>query len=200
MDTSSSNYTNELRYKNLTVLPIAQKREDFSSQSGYAYSQSYSVEKCIQADPIQNIEISVFDVAAYILSKLGSMTTMKLHKLLYYAQAWSLVWEENPLFKQSIEAWANGPVIRELFNFHRGLYTISVNDLNIGNPEKLSSNQREDIDDVLNFYGNKSAQWLIDQTHYERPWRNARVGLAANERGNTIIQLTDMMEYYSSLK
>lgn len=30
---------------------------------------------------------NVFDVAAYILEKEGEMTTMKLQKLCYYAQA-----------------------------------------------------------------------------------------------------------------
>ena len=35
---------------------------------------------------------SIFDVAAYVLDKLGVMTTMKLEKLCYYSQAWSLVW------------------------------------------------------------------------------------------------------------
>ena len=32
---------------------------------------------------------SVFDAAAYILEKKGEMTTLKLQKLVYYAQAWS---------------------------------------------------------------------------------------------------------------
>ena len=35
---------------------------------------------------------SAHDVAAYILKKLGPMTAMKLQKLVYYCQAWSLVW------------------------------------------------------------------------------------------------------------
>ena len=35
---------------------------------------------------------SVYDVAAYILEKQGAMTTWKLQKLVYYSQAWSLVW------------------------------------------------------------------------------------------------------------
>mgnify|MGYP001247259517 CR=1 FL=1 len=40
--------------------------------------------------------VSVFDVASYILQKQGPMTTMKLQKLVYYCQAWSLVWNEEP--------------------------------------------------------------------------------------------------------
>jgi uncharacterized phage-associated protein len=44
------------------------------------------------------------DVAAYILRGQGEMTAMKLEKLVYYAQAWSLVWDEEPLFKERVEA------------------------------------------------------------------------------------------------
>ena len=60
---------------------------------------------------------NVFDVAKYILEKLGTLSTMKLQKLCYYCQAWSLVWDDTPLFDEKFEAWANGPVCRELF-FH----------------------------------------------------------------------------------
>ena len=145
--------------------------------------------------------VSVFDVAQYVLLRLVEpCTTMKLHKLLYYCQAWYLVWEDKPLFKENIEAWANGPVIRELFNFHQGMYWATSDQLTLGNPSRLNDVQREDINNVLAFYGNKTSQWLIDQTHIEAPWQNARKGLLPNERGNRIIPLEAMSEYYSSLK
>ena len=63
--------------------------------------------------------VSVYDVAQYILGKIGPLTTMKLQKLLYYSQAWSLVWDDKPLFAEEFEAWANGPVCRELYNMHK---------------------------------------------------------------------------------
>lgn len=187
-------------YKNVLTIPFAEEREKFSTYSTHSSDSLYSAEQEVRVNGIVSPILSVFDIAAYILHKVGKMTTMKLHKLLYYAQAWNLVWEEKPLFKEKIEAWANGPVIRELFNFHRGLYEISSLDLTVGNLSKVSNTQGENIDEVLSFYGNKSAQWLIDQTHYELPWRNARKGLLSNERGTTEISLEDMMEYYSSLK
>lgn len=155
----------------------------------------------MKADTEQNKTVSVFDVAKYVLSQLKEpCTTMKLHKLLYYCQAWHLVWEDRPLFTESIEAWSNGPVIRELFNFHQGLYWITQNQLTIGNPSKLCEIQKEDIDNVLAFYGDKTSQWLIDQTHIEDPWRKARKGLFPSERGNRVISLESMSEYYGSLK
>ena len=41
--------------------------------------------------------MTVFDAAAYILEQSGEMTAMKLQKLVYYSQSWSLVWDEEPL-------------------------------------------------------------------------------------------------------
>lgn len=154
----------------------------------------------IQKVNTEEREVSVFDAAAYVMSKVKECTTMKLHKLLYYCQAWTLVWDERPLFHEKIEAWTNGPVIRDLFAFHKGMFTIKESDLTIGNEISLSEHQKENINDVLNFYGEKSSQWLIDQTHMETPWIEARKGLSQTERGNRVISLDSMYQYYSSLK
>lgn len=143
------------------------------------------------------LQIQAFDVAAYILEKIGSMTTMKLQKLVYYSQAWSLVWDEKPLFEEAIEAWANGPVVRELFDYHRGMYEIS--EMPIGSPRLLNQEQQETIDAVLEYYGDKSAQWLIELTHMEDPWVQARKGLPKLERGNKVISLDTIADYYISL-
>ena len=143
--------------------------------------------------------LSVFDVACYVMSKVKQCTTMKLQKLLYYCQAWYLVWNDKPLFRENIEAWANGPVIRELYNFHKGLFTITENMMSLGNPNLLSIEQKTDIDNILNAYADKTSQWLIDQTHSERPWQEARRGMSPNERGHKVITHAAMAEYYSSL-
>lgn len=71
----------------------------------------------------------VIDVAEYILSKCGPMPTMKLHKLLYYCQAWCLVTQDRPLFDDDFEAWPNGPVIPELFELHRGRFLVRAGEL-----------------------------------------------------------------------
>ena len=55
------------------------------------------------------------NVVQYILKKAGPMSAMKLQKLVYYCQAWSLVWDEEQLFKDEIQAWANGPVAPYLY-------------------------------------------------------------------------------------
>lgn len=139
---------------------------------------------------------SVHDVAAYILKKHGPMTAMKLQKLIYYAQAWSLVWDDRILFRERIEAWANGPVVPALYARHRGEFQLSIWD---GNPAALSTKQRETVDAVTNFYGKLTSQQLSDLTHREDPWREARIGIQLGERGNREITRAALHEYYGGL-
>jgi len=139
---------------------------------------------------------NVHDVASYILDQRGTTTAMKLQKLVYYAQAWSLVWDEEPLFPERIEAWANGPVVFELYDRHRGQFKVSRWN---GDADALTRAQRETVESVLKFYGKKSSQELSNLTHQEAPWKHARKGMAAGQRGNREITLAAMAEYYSSL-
>jgi uncharacterized phage-associated protein len=140
---------------------------------------------------------NVHDVARFILERSGEMTAMKLQKLVYYSQAWSLVWDEELLFPQAIEAWANGPVVPDLYKKHRGKF--KVDKWPCGNPQALSVKQKETIEAVLEFYGDKTSQWLSELTHQEMPWRQARNGLGSSERGSSVISPAAMAEYYSSL-
>lgn len=139
---------------------------------------------------------TALDVAEYLLRKLGPTPCMKLQKLVYYSQAWSLVWEDMPIYKNRIEAWANGPVIRDLYAKHQNAYLVESVD---GNPERLSRKDIETIDAVADYYGDKSSQWLSDLIRQEHPWLNAREDLPARERGNEEITLSSMAEYYGSL-
>jgi len=141
---------------------------------------------------------NVFDVAKYILEKKGTMSTMKLQKLCYYAQAWSLVWDDTPLFEEEFEAWANGPVCRELFNKTKGEFSATVTD-ETGGIGDLTENQKETIDQVLAHYGEQNAQWLSQLTHMEDPWNEARVGIPAGEGCERIITKESMAIYYGGL-
>jgi uncharacterized phage-associated protein len=140
----------------------------------------------------------VHDVAAYILRARGPMSSMKLQKLVYYSQAWSLAWDEAPLFDEEIEAWANGPVVYELFDAHRGQYTIGP-DWPRGNPDELTPTQRETVDAILADYGDLTGRQLSHLTHSEAPWRDARAGLGPTERSNRPISLDSLAEYYGAL-
>lgn len=140
------------------------------------------------------------DVAAYILQERGPMTAMKLQKLCYYSQAWHLVWDERPLFDSEIQAWANGPVIADLYRLHRGRFLLEADGIK-GDLSMLKDGERETIDVVLDFYGDKTAHELSELTHREAPWACARrnAGLEPMERGDVVIETSAMHEYYDGL-
>jgi uncharacterized phage-associated protein len=125
------------------------------------------------------------------------MDAWKLQKLVYYSQAWHLVWESRPLFRAHIEAWANGPVVPALYRKHRGQFTVSV--LPDADPKSLDLSETSSVDAVLEFYGDKPGYVLSGLTHREQPWKDARKGLAPGERGNNVISWESMSGYYGSL-
>lgn len=141
--------------------------------------------------------VSAHDVAAYIIERHGPLSAMKLQKLIYFAQAWSLVWDDRQLFREPVEAWANGPVVRSVYDKHRGQF--EVRDWPWGDSRTLDGDARATIDAVLDFYGPRTAQYLSDLTHSEEPWTEARRGIPDGERGASEISLATMAEYYGSL-
>lgn len=141
---------------------------------------------------------SVFDVAKYILQRCGKMSTMKLQKLCYYAQAWSLVWDDEPLFEQDFQAWANGPVCPELFYNTQGRFSVRADD-EPGDASELTENQKDSIDRVLAHYSTHDAQWLSELTHMEDPWKRARVGIPRGQGCDQVITKESMAMYYGGL-
>lgn len=142
--------------------------------------------------------MSVFDVARYILDRTGEISTWKLQKLCYYAQAWTLAWNDKPLFEEDFQAWANGPVCPALFDAHRGVYTIKPEMIH-GDPSKLDAEQIENINIILKGYGDKDAYWLREQTHAEAPWKNARGDLPEGASSRAVISKESMGLYYGGL-
>ena len=68
-----------------------------------------------------------------------------------------------------------------------------------GDDKNLSQSEKETIDAVLEHYSDKSAQWLIDLTPLEDPWKMAREGCGPGERCKREIMFDEMMKYYSGL-
>lgn len=143
---------------------------------------------------------TVFDVAKYILKKLGSTTTMKLQKMAYYCQAWSLAWDGVPLFDEEFEAWANGPVCPALFKKFKGSFIVEDSAFADQPDCDFSPEQIETMDEVIKYYGDKESHWLSELTHLELPWRVARGKVPAGEPCSTVVSKESMQEYYGGLQ
>lgn len=142
---------------------------------------------------------TILQVARYIVSKYGPMTTMKLEKLCYYSQAWALAWDETPLFEEDFQAWANGPVCYDLFCKHRGMFTLQKDFLSEIDIDDLTAAEMETIDSVMDYYGDKDPHWLSELTHKERPWKETRGDLSAGSTCDTVIPKELIQEYYAGI-
>jgi uncharacterized phage-associated protein len=110
--------------------------------------------------------VSAHAVAGEIRGRLGDVGKVKLHKLLYYCQAWHLMWTGAPLFPESVKAWEMGPVVAALWG------TEAHRPDEVPSPATLSAEQASVVEYVLARYGRLSGRDLIALTHGEDPWRD----------------------------
>ncbi len=139
-------------------------------------------------------------VAYQVLSKTGSITTMKLQRLVFYCQALYLVRYKIPLFNDEIQSWSNGPVIPEPFNAHRGRYMVNSRQLGSARSILQLNAQEEDVvDTVVSKLGSLSGEQLREKTHREDPWKNAHKGYGEGEKCGEPITIDAMLNYYSAV-
>lgn len=135
------------------------------------------------------------DIAAFILERIGPMDAMKLQKLVYYGQAWSIALRREKLFDESIQAWAFGPVTYSLFDRHRGRFVVA--DIGEAQPDALTADERRLLDAMLSYYGRLDGVQLSEMTHSESPWQEARRGVPDGMRSQRTISPDSMERYYS---
>jgi|ADGO01.1.fsa_nt_gi Uncharacterized phage-associated protein len=115
-------------------------------------------------------------VADYFILKSDAenrvITNKKLQKLVYYAQAWHLVFTNKKLFNDPIEAWMHGPAVRSLWHKYKKYGYSPITE------KPLRPNIKKDavalLDEVWRVYGKHDANYLEALTHSEEPWINAR--------------------------
>lgn len=129
----------------------------------------------------------------------ASLSNLKLQKLLYYVQAWSLGINGEVMFDDDFEAWVHGPVNRSIFERFQDtkiLYSeIDLEDRINPNVE-LTEDDEEFVEYILENYGGMSGAALERLTHQEKPWLEARGDLPRYERCTNLISRKTMKEYY----
>lgn len=150
--------------------------------------------------------MNIHDVSDYIVVKLTEdrqgLNVLKLHKLLYYVQAWNLAFGNGPLFSGKFQAWVHGPVSRDIYDRFvstKGMYSpLRMEDVRDGfDPLALPEPARAQIDAILEVYGPLTGDQLEEMTHREDPWLNARVGLNPAARSEKVLSEDDMKNFYS---
>jgi len=121
----------------------------------------------------------------------------KLQKLVYYAQAWNLVFNKKPLFGDEIQAWIHGPAIPNVwFQFKDFNFTIDHPESLKEDFSDIAKEELAVLDSVWNVYGKYDGNYLEMLTHNELPWQEARNNLSDSEPSKNIISLELMKSYY----
>lgn len=114
--------------------------------------------------------------------ELGDIVTnLKLQKLLYYTQGFSLAINDKSLFSEPITKWQYGPVVVPVYfaykdNGSNGIFPSPDFDLST-----LEENDWDLVREVYEVYGQFSAWKLMEMTHNEKPWLEAEMnGIISN--------------------
>ena len=149
--------------------------------------------------------INPVDLARYVIVKLGEADHLKIQKLLYYVEAWHLVFFDSSIVDEDFRAWVHGPVLLSVWHELKDYSTLTrgvvvkkeFREKFVHKVEKqLDHDQRQLIKDVLGEYGGKTGYHLECLTHAEAPWRSARRGLAPEEKGSRKISKREMKAFY----
>lgn len=150
---------------------------------------------------VSSKKISALTVAEYFIDKSNKekkpITNKKLQKLLYYAQVWSVVLNEEKLFPERIEAWVHGPAIPTIY---RKFKDFEFNPIQLDTTDasfNFSKKQNDLLESIWSIYGKYNAEYLEALTHSELPWQEARKETSPSEPSNNIISLATAKKFYA---
>ncbi len=114
------------------------------------------------------------------------MDQMKMHKLMYFVQRESLMYDKTVLFEEDFLGWRYGPVLASVRNeYLSGNVFSSAGDA-------ISEHTRQLVDRVLDRYGAVSSWKLSSLSHNEFSWKCSRKGLNASENGSVKLSVNAM--------
>ncbi len=126
------------------------------------------------------------------------LTHLRLQKLLYYVQGWSLALRGEAMFEGRIEAWPHGPVVRPVYG---AFAKYGSEPIPPAEGDEEGSDLTEDDTDLIGSVWESlkgySASGLRWKTHQESPWVDARRGLGDAESSNHEITQESIRAYFT---
>jgi uncharacterized phage-associated protein len=125
------------------------------------------------------------------------LTNLRLQKLLYYAQAWSLVVRESELFSEDLEAWRHGPVVPKVYHaLPDGQKASQITPDMFATAPDLPPEEAEFVARVWESYKQHSALQLSKMTHAESPWVKAWGDRPSDGTGNDPISVEEIEKHF----
>lgn len=154
---------------------------------------------------LQTIDILV--LSDYIIKHYGPMSHLKLQKLLFYCDAYHLAYFDRELVSDKFQAWVHGPVCRKVYDSFKDKsvlyadisYCYNEGDIDVDTEfEKLTSDQKSLLKDVLSTLSTWTGLELERATHSEAPWRNARIGYGEADKCEIEISKSETESFYKN--
>ncbi|GHU69931.1 hypothetical protein FACS1894184_14690 [Clostridia bacterium] len=121
------------------------------------------------------------------------MTNLRLQKLLFFAQGWSLVIRGVPLFDDPIEAWQYGPVVPTVYRELSVNWKNPIRHTTKGYTDSCVSDENAQfLIDVLVHHSACATYGLVELSHTLPCWRNHR-------SKNEVIPLDEILEDFQTL-
>ncbi|MBO8435618.1 MAG: DUF4065 domain-containing protein [Spirochaetes bacterium] len=141
-------------------------------------------------------DIADFFIALGNAEHEDPMTNLRINKLLYFAQGWSLQRLKRKLFDEPIKAWKYGPVVGVIYNkykeYGRNIITECSQEFDIS---VFSADEIQLLLDVYNKYRDISTSRLVEKSHEANtPW--ARVYKEGED--NKTIPISLISEYFNN--
>lgn len=152
------------------------------------------------------METTIDNVTDYIIQYLLAdknkyhLSPAKLHKLLYYVEAWSLGINDKPFFSEEVEfeAWVHGPTsihIQKRFANKHIFEDIKIDEV-ISKDVILNKEDEDFINYILDNYAGFNGYELEVMCINEYPWQKARIGFSKFEECHKTIDSSTMKKYY----
>lgn len=143
---------------------------------------------------------AAFDVAKWFINRVDreagdSITHLKVQKFLYFAEAWHQVIVEKELFDEPIEAWAHGPVIRDVYAKFADYGWQALEPID-SPPAEFPKETQEILELVVDLYDQFTAKQLEELTHTDKPWLEARGDIAPEARCANVISKAAIKSYF----
>lgn len=142
------------------------------------------------------IEIADFYIQLINSIPDNTIDNLKLNKLLYYVQGFSLVKLGYPMFDENIQAWDYGPVIPEIYHVFKCCGKNSIEEPTTPFDEsRFSTEELNLLIDIYNEYGKYTGWALKNMTHEKgSPWAQVY-----EKNQNKVITKKSIEEYFKNL-
>lgn len=153
-------------------------------------------------DKLNSCNSKIEAIALYIINSKYDITNLALQKILYYADAISMLKNKRELFDSNCQAWVHGPVYPIIYEKFKsfGREQIYDCDLNEEYMDYITEEDRNIIDYVLKNFAIYNGKILELSTHRERPWMEVREGYLEEENCHEVIDKKRISQYFETLK